>query len=66
MEALLGQMQPHAGDGGGSLALSIVALVGMIIPFIILAVVCWVFWKAKKRDEAEERRLQAWRNAHSS
>ena len=56
----------HPSDDGGSLALSIVALVGMIIPFIVLGVVCWVFWKAKKREEAAERRAGEWRNAHSS
>jgi heme/copper-type cytochrome/quinol oxidase subunit 2 len=64
VELLLAQMQ-H-GSEGGSLALSIVALIGMIIPLVVLGVVCWIFWKAKKRDEAEERRLNAWRNAHSS
>jgi len=53
-------------EGGGSTALSILALVGMIIPLIVLAYVCWIFWKAKKRDDAEERRANAWRNAHSS
>lgn len=56
----------HGTDGGGSLALSIVALVGMIVPFIVLGIVCWIFWRAKKREEAAERRLNAWRNAHSS
>jgi hypothetical protein len=61
---LLAQMHPS--DGGGSLALSIVALVGMIVPFVILGVVCWVFWKAKKREEAAERRAGEWRNAPSS
>jgi hypothetical protein len=65
VEALLAQMQ-HGSDGGGSLALSIVALVGMIIPLIVLGVVCWIFWRAKKREDAAERRLDAWRNAHSS
>ncbi len=64
MEILLAQHVSH--DGGGSLVLSIIALVGMIIPFFILAGVCWVFWKAKKREEAEQRRASAWPNAHSS
>jgi hypothetical protein len=53
-------------DGHGSLAMSIVALIGMIVPFIVLGVVCWVFWRAHKRDEAERRRTAEWRNAHSS
>ena len=55
----------HSPDGG-SLAVSIIALVAMIIPWFVLGYVSWIFWKAKKRDEAEERRRRAWRNAHSS
>ena len=50
---------------GHSLAMSIVALVGMIIPFIVLGVVCWIFYKAKRREDEEARRLE-WRNARSS
>lgn len=53
-------------DDGGSLALSIMALVGMAVPLIALGVVCWIFWKAKRRDDAEERRPSEWRNVHSS
>jgi heme/copper-type cytochrome/quinol oxidase subunit 2 len=61
---LLGQM--HGPDDGGSLVLSIVVLVGMIIPVLVLGVVSWIFWKAKKREEAEERRRREWRNVRSS
>jgi cbb3-type cytochrome oxidase subunit 3 len=63
VEVLLAQ---HAPNDGGSLALSIFALVGMIVPLLVLGYICWIFWKAKKRDEAESRRSDAWRNAHSS
>jgi heme/copper-type cytochrome/quinol oxidase subunit 2 len=54
----------HTGTGGGadSLAFSLLALVGMIIPWIVLGVVCWYFWRAKKRDEEAERRRE-WMNA---
>ena len=62
---LLAHAEKYAPDGG-SLVLSVIALVAMIIPFFVLGFVCWVFWKAKRRDEAEERRRRAWRNAHSS
>jgi cbb3-type cytochrome oxidase subunit 3 len=65
--------QMHAPGSGGSLALSIIALFAMIIPWFVLGYVSWIFWKAKKRDAAEEARLQQrrqaeqrWRNAHSS
>jgi cbb3-type cytochrome oxidase subunit 3 len=43
-----------------------VALVAMLVPWFVLGYVSWIFWKAKKRDEAEERREDAWRNAPSS
>ena len=56
----------HPSDGGGSLILSIIALVAMIVPFFVLGFVCWIFWKAKKREEMAERRASEWRNAHSS
>jgi hypothetical protein len=50
----------------GSTALTVIVLVGMLLPLAVLGYVCWIFWKAKKRDEAEERRAESWRNAHSS
>jgi heme/copper-type cytochrome/quinol oxidase subunit 2 len=61
---LLAQMHPS--EGGGSLILSIIALVAMIVPFFVLGYVCWIFWKAKKREEAAERRAVEWRNVRSS
>lgn len=64
MQFLLAQ---HSGTGGGdSLAFSILALVGMIIPIIVLGVVCWFFWKAKRREDEERKRESEWQNAHSS
>jgi len=64
VEILLAQ---HAGhDGGGSFAITMMALVAMLSPWFVLAYVCWIFWKAKKREDAEERRKDAWRNAPSS
>jgi cbb3-type cytochrome oxidase subunit 3 len=38
----------------------------MLIPWFVLGYVAWIFWKAKKRDEAEERRRDPWRNVPSS
>jgi membrane protein CcdC involved in cytochrome C biogenesis len=65
VEALLAQTHvDHGGDG--SFVITMIALFAMIIPWFILAYVSWIFWKAKKRDEAEERRRESWRNAPSS
>jgi cbb3-type cytochrome oxidase subunit 3 len=50
----------------GSTALTVVVLIGMLLPLAVLGYVCWIFWKAKKRDEAEERGREPWRNAPSS
>lgn len=64
MQFLLAQ---HGGAGGGdSLAFSILALVGMIIPIIVLGVVSWFFWKAKRREDEERKRESEWQNAPSS
>lgn len=49
-----------------SLAFSILALIGMTIPIIILGVVTWFFWKAKRRDDEERRREGEWENVRSS
>ena len=63
MEALLAQLAPNE---GGSLGLTIFALGAMIVSLLVLGYVCWIFWKAKKRDDAESRRADEWRNARSS
>lgn len=64
MQLLLAQ---HSETGGSdSLAFSILALVGMIIPIVVLGVVCWFFWKAKRRDDEEKKRESEWQNAPSS
>lgn len=38
----------------GATAMDIVLAVAVFSPFPILAVIGWIFWKAKKRDDAEE------------
>ncbi len=53
-------------DGHGSLAMSILMLVGMTIPLIILGVVCWIFYRAKQREDEELRRASEWQNVRSS
>lgn len=64
MVVLLAQ---HAMDeDSGSLAITLVALVAMLVPWFVLGYISWIFWKAKKRDDAQARRQDAWRNARSS
>jgi heme/copper-type cytochrome/quinol oxidase subunit 2 len=63
--AVLAQHTVDSGDEA-SLAISILALIGMIVPFIVLGVVTWIFWKAKKREDAAKAREASWRNARSS
>jgi hypothetical protein len=53
-------------DGHGSLVLSILMLVAMIIPFVVLGGVCWIFLRAKRREDAAIERTAEWRNARSS
>jgi hypothetical protein len=53
-------------DDGGSLALTLFVLAAMSVFWVALGYVCWIFWKAKKRDDAESGGEDAWRNARSS
>jgi heme/copper-type cytochrome/quinol oxidase subunit 2 len=64
MQVLLAQHGETGSDE--SLAISIVALVAMLIPVVVLGVVSWIFWKAKRRDDAEKAREREWKNAPSS
>jgi heme/copper-type cytochrome/quinol oxidase subunit 2 len=57
----------HGGArSGDSLAFSILALFGMVIPIVVLGVVTWFFWKAKRRDDEEKKRESEWQNVPSS
>ena len=41
-----------AANGAAALDAFIVGL--MVVSFVVLGVICWIFWKAKKRDDAEK------------
>ena len=43
-----------ASPGGG--AVEAVVLASIIVPLAVLGVVCWIFWKAAKRDRNESGR----------
>jgi hypothetical protein len=36
-------------------ALEVVLVLSIVVPLAVLAVVCWVFWKAAQRDAAAAR-----------
>jgi cbb3-type cytochrome oxidase subunit 3 len=40
----------------GAAAIDGIIVAAMVIPIFILAVICWIFWKAKQRDDAEQAR----------
>ncbi len=66
----LGLLAQHGGGGGGEgeLAMTIMLVSVLVLMWAALGVVCWIFWRAKKReDEAEQRRKEVeWQNAPSS
>ena len=38
----------------GAVALDAFVVAMMLGSFVALGVICWIFWKAKKRDDAEQ------------
>ena len=46
----------HAGSGGvdetGQLVFTIMLVSVLALVWVVLGVVCWIFWRAKKRDDA--------------
>ena len=60
----------HAGSGSvdetGQLVFTIMLVSVLALVWVVLGVVCWVFWRAKKRDEAEQGEEPGWRSAPSS
>jgi hypothetical protein len=64
--------------GAGELAMTIMLVTVLVAIWVLLGVVCWIFWRAKKReDEARRPRgyppapspdalEREWRNAPSS
>lgn len=35
-------------------AVAVIAAAGIVLGFVVLAIVGWIFWRAAKRDRAEE------------
>ena len=69
--ALATPLLAHAGGGQvsetGQLAYTIMLITILALVWIIVGIVCWIFWRAKKRDDAEKARKELeWQNAPSS
>jgi heme/copper-type cytochrome/quinol oxidase subunit 2 len=53
--------------GHGELVMTIMIVVVLTVIWTALGVVCWIFWRAKKREDAAQAEAEVeWRNAHSS
>ena len=51
------ELLAHAGSAStnetGKLIFTIMLLTVLGVVWIVLGIVCWIFWRAKKREEAE-------------
>ncbi len=58
----------HGGGGsGGELPMTIMLVTVLVLIWVALGVVCWIFWRAKKREDAERKRREVeWPSARSS
>jgi cbb3-type cytochrome oxidase subunit 3 len=67
--ATLGALVAHGGGSGGELPMTIMLATVLVLIWVALGVVCWIFWRAKKREDVAKRKQEAeseWRNAPSS
>ena len=56
----------HSAGAGGETAMTIMLVTVLVLIWTLLGVVCWIFWRAKRREDDRQRRLAEWRNAPSS
>ena len=71
MSALAIVLAQHAGHGQGAhgtqtgeLVMTIGITVMLVLTWVALGVVCWIFWRAKKREDEALREAEVkWRNA---
>jgi len=53
--------------GHGELVMTIMIVVVLSVIWTSLGIVCWIFWRAKKREDAAQAEAEVeWRNAPSS
>jgi hypothetical protein len=67
---LLAQGARDDGAAAGQTTLTVFLVVVLVLIWVALGVVCWIFWRAKRREDAakaEQANSEApWQNAHSS
>lgn len=63
---VLAQHAGRGGDGGGQTAITVFLVGVLILIWTLLGVVCWIFWRAKKREDAEKSRKEMEWSARSS
>ena len=57
----------HGGGGsGGETVMTVFLVTVLVVIWLALGVVCWIFWRAKKREDAERERTEVEWNARSS
>jgi cbb3-type cytochrome oxidase subunit 3 len=59
----------HGGGSGNELPMTIMLVTVLVLIWLALGVVCWIFWRAKKREDAakaEREQDTEWRSAPSS
>ena len=70
LASALGSVLAHAGEvetgETGRIALEIIVISVLVIVWAALGVVCWIFYRAKKRDDAAAKTGPEWGNARSS
>jgi uncharacterized iron-regulated membrane protein len=65
LAALVAQHGGH-GSGGDTLPMTILFVTVLTVIWVALGVVCWIFWRAKKREDEAKRRGEAKWSARSS
>jgi hypothetical protein len=53
-------------SGSGSVALDVILVAALVVPLPVLGWVCWIFLRAKRREDAEKRKESGWPSARSS
>jgi uncharacterized membrane protein len=58
-QALAPLLAQHGGGGsGGETIMTIFLVTVLVVIWLTLGVVCWIFWRAKKREDAERERTE--------